>query len=76
VQHQKLLLEVGDQLHPLLKLGILCLDDVLKMHDRVGGDGYLLTCEVRDLQLEVLLRRLMCPTKKESVLTLKPLHRV
>jgi hypothetical protein len=31
---------------------------------------------VRDLQLKVLLHRLMCPMMKESVLTLKALHRV
>jgi hypothetical protein len=87
-------LEVGDDLRPLLKLGILRLDGILKINDHVGAGVHRLTCEVdlllgvdqpvldlakaavRDLQLKVLLHRLMCPMMKESVLTLKALHRV
>jgi hypothetical protein len=39
---QKLLLEVGDHLRPLLKLDILCLNGVLKVDDPVGTDIHLL----------------------------------
>jgi hypothetical protein len=83
---------IGDDLRPLLKLGILRLDSVLKIHDHVGAGVHLLTgnvdllqgvvqpmlsitkAVVRDLQLKILLCRLMCPTMEESVLVLKPLH--
>jgi hypothetical protein len=44
---QKLLLEVGDSLHPLLKLSILCLDGFLEMHDCVGAGVHLLPCKVK-----------------------------
>jgi hypothetical protein len=46
LQLQKLLLEVGDSLRPLLKLGVLRLDGVLRMYDRVGTGVYLLMCNV------------------------------
>jgi hypothetical protein len=43
---QQLLLEVGDHLHPLLKLGVLRLHVVLKVDDPVGTDIHLLTSDV------------------------------
>jgi hypothetical protein len=42
-----LLLEVGDHLCPLLKLGIQCLHVVLKVDDCVGTDIHLLTGDVK-----------------------------
>jgi hypothetical protein len=47
LQLQKLLLEVGDRLCPLIKLGILCLGGILEMHDHVGASVHLLTSEVK-----------------------------
>jgi hypothetical protein len=41
-----LLLEVGDHLCPLLKLGVLCLHVVLKVDDPVGTDIHLLMSNV------------------------------
>jgi hypothetical protein len=64
---QKLLLEVGDRLCHLLKLGILCLNGMLKVDDPVGTDIHLLVSDVvppmlsltkstvSDMQLTVLL---------------------
>jgi hypothetical protein len=46
LQLQKLLLEVEDRLHPLLKLGVLCLHVVLKVHDPMGTSIHLLTSDV------------------------------
>jgi hypothetical protein len=46
LQQQKLLLEVGDHLHPLLKFSILCLHMVLNEDDRVGMGIHLLTSDV------------------------------
>jgi hypothetical protein len=46
LQLQKLLLEVGDRLRPLLKLGALCLHVVLKVDDLVGTSIHLLTSDV------------------------------
>jgi hypothetical protein len=43
---QKLLLEVGDRLHPLLMLYVLCLHSVLKVEDPMGTDIHLLTGDV------------------------------
>jgi hypothetical protein len=43
---KKLLLEVGDCLHPLLKLGVLHLHVVLKVDDLVGTSIHLLTSDV------------------------------
>jgi hypothetical protein len=41
LQLQKLLLEVGDRLYPLLKLGVLRLHVVLKVDDPVGMSIHL-----------------------------------
>jgi hypothetical protein len=49
LQLQKLLLEVGDCLLPLLKLDVLCLNDVLKVDDAMGTDIHLLTSDVKQL---------------------------
>jgi hypothetical protein len=46
LQLQKLLLEVGDRLRPLLKLGVLHLHVVLKVDDLVGTSIHLLTSDV------------------------------
>jgi hypothetical protein len=46
LQLQKLLLEVGDRLHPLLKLDVLCLHVVLKVDDPVGTSIHLLMSDV------------------------------
>jgi hypothetical protein len=46
LQLKKLLLEVGNRLHPLLKLGMLRLNDVLEVYDPVGTDIHLITCDV------------------------------
>jgi hypothetical protein len=43
---QKLLLEVGDHLYPLLKLDALHLIGVLKVDDPVGTNIHLLTSDV------------------------------
>jgi hypothetical protein len=43
---QQLLLEVGDHLRPLLKLGILHLHMVLKVDDPMGTDIHLLLRDV------------------------------
>jgi hypothetical protein len=43
---QQLLLEVSDHLSPLLKLGVLCLNVVLKVVNPVGTDLHLLTGDV------------------------------
>jgi hypothetical protein len=43
---QKLLVEVGDCLCPLLKLGVLHLNGVLKVDDPVGIDIHLLLSDV------------------------------
>jgi hypothetical protein len=43
---QQLLLEVGDHLYPLLKLGILRLHVVFKMDDPMGTDIHLLKSDV------------------------------
>jgi hypothetical protein len=40
---------VGDSLRPHLKLGLLCLEGVLKVEDSVGADIYLLTSDVEQL---------------------------
>jgi hypothetical protein len=42
----KLLLDVGDRLHPLLKLSVLHLDGVLKVDDPVGTGIQLLPSDV------------------------------
>jgi hypothetical protein len=47
-------LEVGDRLHPLLKLGTLHLKSVLEVYNPVGMDPHLLMSEVR-LQMGVVL---------------------
>jgi hypothetical protein len=47
-------LEVGDRLHPLLKLGTLHLESVLEVYNPVGMDPHLLMSEVR-LQMGVVL---------------------
>jgi hypothetical protein len=47
-------LEVGDHLHPLLKLGTLHLESVLEVYNPVGMDPHLLMSEVR-LQMGVVL---------------------
>jgi hypothetical protein len=57
LQLQKLLLESGDHLRPLLKLGLLRLDDILEMHDRVGPGVHLLPGEVQ-LLVDVVSRML------------------
>jgi hypothetical protein len=46
LQLQKLLLEVGDRLRPLLKLGVLRLHVVLKVDDLMGMSIHLLTSDV------------------------------
>jgi hypothetical protein len=46
LQLQKQLLEVGDRLFPLLKLGVLCLHVVLKVDDPVGMSIHLLMSDV------------------------------
>jgi hypothetical protein len=46
---QKLLLKVSDRLHPLLKLGVLCLNGMLKVDDPVGMDIQLLSSDVEQL---------------------------
>jgi hypothetical protein len=46
LQLQKLLLEVGNSLHPLLKLGILHLHVVLKVDAPMGTSIYLLMSDV------------------------------
>jgi hypothetical protein len=46
---QKLLLEVGDRLCPLLKLDVLCLNVVLMVNDPMGTDIHLLTSDVEQL---------------------------
>jgi hypothetical protein len=46
LQLQKLLLEVGDRLRPLLKLGVLRLCVVLKVDDPVGTSIHLLMSDV------------------------------
>jgi hypothetical protein len=46
LQLQKLLLEVGDRLRPLLKLSVLRLHVVLKVDDPVGMSIHLLTSDV------------------------------
>jgi hypothetical protein len=46
LQLQKLLLEVGDRLHPILKLDVLRLNGVLMVDDPVGTDIHLLTSDV------------------------------
>jgi hypothetical protein len=43
---QKLLVQVGDCLCPLLKLGVLHLNGVLKVDDPVGIDIHLLLSDV------------------------------
>jgi hypothetical protein len=43
---QQLLLEVGDHLRPLLKLGVLHLHVVLKVNNPVGTNIHLLTSDV------------------------------
>jgi hypothetical protein len=43
---QQLLLKVGDRLHPLLKLGILHIDMVLKVDNPLGTGLHLLTGNV------------------------------
>jgi hypothetical protein len=43
---QKLLLEAGDNLHPLLKFCILHLDGVLEVHDHVDMGVHLLMHKV------------------------------
>jgi hypothetical protein len=43
---QKLLLEVGDHLHPLLKLSILQLNGTLKVDDPMGTGIHLLVSDV------------------------------
>jgi hypothetical protein len=53
LQLQKLLLEVGDSLHPLLKLGALRLEGILEVHDHVGTGVHLLLSEVELLAGEV-----------------------
>jgi hypothetical protein len=47
LQLQKLLLNAGDRLHPLLNLGMLCLKGVLKVYNPVGIDVHLLMCKVQ-----------------------------
>jgi hypothetical protein len=49
LQMQKLLLEVGDRLRPLLKLGVLCLNNVLKVDDLMRTDIHLLVSDVEQL---------------------------
>jgi hypothetical protein len=44
---QKLLLEVGDHLRPLLKLSILQLNGTLKVDDPMGTDIHLLVSDVK-----------------------------
>jgi hypothetical protein len=44
---QQLLLEVGDHLHPLLKLSILCLHMVLKVDNPMDTGLHLLTGDVK-----------------------------
>jgi hypothetical protein len=46
LQLQKLLLEVGDRLHPLLKFSVLRLHVVLKVDDPVGTSIHLLMSDV------------------------------
>jgi hypothetical protein len=46
LQLQKLLLEVGDRLRPILKLDVLCLNSVLMVDDPVGTDIHLLASDV------------------------------
>jgi hypothetical protein len=43
---QQLLLEVGDHLHPLLKLSVLCLHVVLKVDNPMGTGLQLFTGDV------------------------------
>jgi hypothetical protein len=50
---QKLPLEVGDRLHPLLKLNVLRLDGILELHDHVGMGVHLLTSKAELLMGEV-----------------------
>jgi hypothetical protein len=50
---QKLLLEVGDCLCPLLKHGNPHLYDIIEMHYRVGMGVHLLTSEVKLLMGEL-----------------------
>jgi hypothetical protein len=49
MQLQKLLLEVGDHLRPLLKLGTLCLIGVLLVDDPMGMDIHLFMCDVKQM---------------------------
>jgi hypothetical protein len=49
LQLQKLLLEVGDHLHPCLKLSLLHLEGMLKVDDPVGTDIHLLPSDVEQL---------------------------
>jgi hypothetical protein len=44
---QQLMLEVGDHLRPLLKLGVLCLHMVLKVDNPVGTGLHLLPGDVK-----------------------------
>jgi hypothetical protein len=44
---------VEDHLCPLLKLGVLHLNDILEMHDPVGTGVHLLTSEIKLLTGEV-----------------------
>jgi hypothetical protein len=61
VHLQKLLLKVGDRLHPLLKLGILRLNGVLKVDDPMGMDIHLLVSDVE--QLTGVVPPMLSPTK-------------
>jgi hypothetical protein len=49
----KVLLKVDNCLCPLLKLGTLHLDGVLKLDDPVGTDIHLMTCDVEELTVVV-----------------------
>jgi hypothetical protein len=49
LQLQKLQLEVGDCLHPLLKLGLQRLEGMLQVNNPVGTDLHLLMTNVKQL---------------------------
>jgi hypothetical protein len=53
LQLQKVLLEVGDSLCPLLKFYTLHLDGILEVHDHMDTGLHLLTCKVELLMGEV-----------------------
>jgi hypothetical protein len=55
MQLQKLLLDIGDHLHPLLKLEILRRNGIFEVHDHVGPGVHLFTSEVQLLTDEVHL---------------------